>query len=208
MELLSLFHDYSLAIITIILIFVGGMTLSLVSNSLLSDKLIVTIVELIWTVVPMVILVCLAIPSLKILYFMEENTPFLTLKVTGHQWYWRYELVDLDLEFDSYLVRGSVEGEFRLLDTDHRVVLPANKNIRSLITAADVLHCWTLPSIGVKADAVPGRLNQLNFNALRPRLSYGQCSEICGANHSFMPITVERVGAKYFTSWASLYCVG
>lgn len=205
MELLSLFHDYSLSVITIILMFVGGITVSIVSNSLISNRLIVTTVELIWTIIPIVILVLLAVPSLKILYFMEENSPFMTLKVIGHQWYWRYEIVDLDLEFDSYILSRVTDGEFRLLDTDHRVILPVGKDIRSLITAADVLHCWTVPSIGVKVDAVPGRLNQLNFKSLRSRLNYGQCSEICGANHRFMPINVEIIRVKKFIEWSNLY---
>lgn len=207
-ELLSLFHDYSLSIITIILFFVAGMTTSMVTNNLISNRVIVTAIELIWTVIPIVILVFIAIPSLKILYFIEENSPFLTLKIIGHQWYWRYEIVDLDLEFDSYMTTDTENGEFRLLDVDHRIVVPTAKNIRGLITAADVLHCWAIPTIGIKADAVPGRLNQVNFLSLRPRVSYGQCSEICGANHRFIPIALETIRTKNFLEWANLYCVG
>jgi len=200
-ELLSLFHDYSLSIISMILVFVGGLTISIILNKLVSDRLIVTIVEVIWTIIPILILLFLAIPSLKILYFIDENSPFLTVKVVGHQWYWSYEIRDLNLEFDAYMLNSTTNGEFRLLDTDHRLVLPVRKNIRCLITAADVLHCWALPAIGVKADAVPGRLNQINFNALRSRISYGQCSEICGANHRFIPITVEAISKSNFINW-------
>lgn len=108
--------------------------------------------------------------------------------------------MDLDLEFDSYMVSSPSVGEFRLLDVDHRVVLPVHKGVRGLITAADVLHCWALPSVGVKADAVPGRLNQVNFNIIRSRVLYGQCSEICGANHRFIPIVVEGVSLPRFLS--------
>ena len=202
MQLLSLFHDYSLAIISMILMFVGGVSISIALNTLASDSTIVTIVEVVWTVLPVVILVLLVVPSLQILYYMEENDPYLSLKVVGHQWYWRYEIIDLDVEFDSYINPSPSLGEFRLLDVDHRVVVPVGKNIRGLVTAADVLHCWAVPSLGVKTDAVPGRLNQVNFRTYRSALSYGQCSEICGANHRFMPITVERVSLPRFLKWA------
>lgn len=204
MQLLSLFHDYSLAIITIIMLFVSGLSLSLVTNSAVSDTIIVTIVEVIWTIIPIVILVFLVVPSLKILYLMEERDPFLTLKVIGRQWYWRYELIDLNLEFDSYLSPSPDLGEFRLLDVDQRVVLPVGKNIRGLVTGADVIHSWSLPSLGVKADAVPGRLNQVNLNIIRTAIIYGQCSEICGANHRFIPITIESVTPNTFLDWCNL----
>lgn len=116
--------------------------------------------------------------------------------------------MDLGLEFDSYIVSSPSLGEFRLLDVDHRVVLPVCKNVRGLVTGGDVIHCWALPSAGVKADGVPGRLNQVNFNIIRSGVFYGQCSEICGANHSFMPIVVERLSPGLFLSWCSLLCVG
>lgn len=208
MQLLSLFHDYSLGIILIILSFVTGVALSIIRNILLSDSAIVTIVEVIWTILPVVILLFLAIPSLQILYFIEENDPYVTLKITGHQWYWSYELMDLQIEFDSYIVNNPNRGEYRLLDVDHRVVLPVKKDIRGLITAADVLHCWSLPRVRVKADAVPGRLNQVCFNIIRTRLMYGQCSEICGANHRFIPISVEGITNNKFLEWCNQACVG
>lgn len=201
MQLLSLFHDYSLAIITIILAFVTGVSLFIVSNKLISDSPIVTIVEVVWTITPVIILTFLVIPSLQILYYIEENDPFLTFKVTGHQWYWSYELIDLQLEFDAYISPNPIKGEYRLLDVDHRIVIPTNKDIRSIITASDVLHCWSLPALGIKADAVPGRLNQLYFNIIRPSLVYGQCSEICGANHRFIPISLEAINLKIFLNW-------
>ena len=197
-ELLSLFHDYSLAIISIILVFVGILTLSIVFNSFTSDSGITTMIEVVWTVIPIIILVFLAIPSLKILYLIDDNEPYVTLKIIGRQWYWTYEIMDLELEFDSYMINSPSTGEFRLLDVDHRVVLPVQKNIRGLVTGADVIHSWALPAAGVKSDAVPGRLNQVNFNIMRSRILYGQCSEICGANHSFMPIVVEGVSLNKF----------
>lgn len=150
---------------------------------------------------PAVTIVFIGAPSLRLLYLLDEvNTPTITLKVVGHQWYWRYEYSDfVDLEFDSYMLpRGEVEGQFRLLDVDNRTVLPVGVQIRVLVTAADVLHSWTVPTAGVKADAVPGRLNQLSLILNRPGLFLGQCSEICGANHRFMPIVVERVNREGF----------
>lgn len=198
MKILSSFHDYALALIVIILCFVTGVSAFIVSNSLISNSPIVTAVEVVWTVVPIVILIFLAIPSLKILYFTEERDPFLTLKVIGHQWYWSYDLGGK--EFDSYLTPASL-GDFRLLEVDHRVVLPLNKDTRVLIGASDVLHCWTVPALGVKADAVPGRLNQVQFNIIKPSIIYGQCSEICGANHRFIPINVESITFPYFLKW-------
>lgn len=204
-QLLSLFHDYSLAIILMILIFVTGVSVSLVVNKFLSDSLVVTFVEFVWTVVPVVILCFLAIPSLKILYLLEEHDPYVTFKALGHQWYWRYELGGV--EFDSYM-RPLSAGEFRLLDVDHRLVLPINKNVRGLVRGADVIHSWRLPSVGVKVDAVPGRLNQVNFDIMRSSVIYGQCSEICGANHRFIPITVEGVSVGNFLRWYRLFCVG
>lgn len=200
---LSLFHDYSLAIISFILMFVGGVSLLIITNHLISNAPIVTIVEVIWTVLPVFILAFLAIPSLQILYYIEEINPYLTLKVIGHQWYWRYEMIDLGLEFDSYILPEVSPGEYRLLDVDHRLVLPVGKNIRALITSADVLHCWALPRIGVKADAVPGRLNQMSINIMRSTIAYGQCSEICGANHRFIPIRIERISINKFLTWCN-----
>ena len=207
-ELLSLFHDYSLAIITMVLIFVTGISLSIISNKFISDFVIITTIEVIWTVVPVIILLFLAIPSLRVLYHIDDTDPYLTLKVVGRQWYWRYELIDLDLEFDSYILPNPALGEFRLLDVDHRVILPVGKNIRGLVTGGDVIHCWALPAIGVKADAVPGRLNQVRFNSIRSGVTYGQCSEICGANHRFIPIVVETLSPSIFLDWCNNLCVG
>lgn len=197
MELLSGFHDYSLSIIIMILFFVGGATYLVITNRFISGAALERSVEIIWTVVPMFILIILAVPSLRILYFIEEGKiqPRVVVKVIGHQWYWNYRF--LDGEFDSYKGRD----QYRLLDVDNRLVLPTRR-IRALISAEDVLHRWAVPALGVKADAVPGRLNSLNFNIIRSSILYGQCSEICGANHSFMPITVEAISNENFKKWA------
>ena len=169
------------------------------------------IIECIWTVIPAVILIQIALPSLLLLYMLDEAVnSSLTLKVIGHQWYWRYEYTDfwslkLDsvLEFDSYILSedDSSLRFFRLLDVDNRTVIPFKTHIRILISAADVLHAWTVPALGVKVDAVPGRLNQLKFICQRPGRFSGQCSEICGANHRFMPIIVEAIRINDFLNW-------
>nr|CAJ57651.1 cytochrome oxidase subunit II [Drosophila gunungcola] len=143
----------------------------------------------------------------RLLYLLDEiNEPSVTLKSIGHQWYWSYEYSDFNnIEFDSYMIPTnelSTDG-FRLLDVDNRIVLPMNSQIRILVTAADVIHSWTVPALGVKVDGTPGRLNQTNFFINRPGLFYGQCSEICGANHSFMPIVIESVPVNYFIKWIS-----
>ena len=165
-------------------------------------------IEIVWTILPAVILVLIALPSLRILYLIDEiNDPHLTIKAIGHQWYWSYEYTDYEnLGFDSYIVptQDLTPGQFRLLESDHRIVIPIESPIRVLVSAEDVLHSWTVPSLGVKMDAVPGRLNQTAFIASRPGVFYGQCSEICGANHSFIPIVVEAVPLEYFENWSSL----
>nr|ABE96688.1 cytochrome c oxidase subunit II [Lepidochelys olivacea]CAJ90456.1 cytochrome c oxidase subunit II [Lepidochelys olivacea] len=147
-------------------------------------------------------------PSLRVLYLMDEiNNPHLTIKAMGHQWYWTYEYTDYEnLEFDSYMIptQDLPNGHFRLLEVDHRMVMPMESPIRMLISAEDVLHSWAVPSLGVKTDAIPGRLNQTTFIITRPGVFFGQCSEICGANHSFMPIVVESVPLWHFENWSSL----
>nr|YP_010392980.1 cytochrome c oxidase subunit II [Tipula aestiva]UPX88781.1 cytochrome c oxidase subunit 2 [Tipula aestiva] len=206
MEQLIFFHDHTLMILTMITILVGYIMLTLSFNKftnryLLSGQLI----EIIWTILPAIILVFIAMPSLRLLYLMDEiYNPSITLKTIGHQWYWSYEYSDFNnLEFDSYMIPTTdlKMEEFRLLDVDNRIILPMNTQIRMLVSATDVLHSWTIPSLGVKIDATPGRLNQTSFLINRPGLFYGQCSEICGANHSFMPIMIESVPMNYFINW-------
>nr|AWB98240.1 cytochrome c oxidase subunit 2 [Anopheles nr. braziliensis BA50_1_104] len=206
MEQLNFFHDHTLLILTMITILVGYIMGMLMFNKFTNRYLLHgQTIEIIWTVLPAIILMFIAFPSLRLLYLMDEiNTPSITLKSIGHQWYWSYEYSDfLNLEFDSYMIpTNELElNGFRLLDVDNRVVLPMNNQIRILVTATDVLHSWTVPSLGVKVDATPGRLNQLNFLINRPGLFFGQCSEICGANHSFMPIVIESIPMNFFIKW-------
>lgn len=206
MEELIFFHDHAMIILVIIISLVGYAALSLITNSLTCRSLVEgQEIETIWTIIPAIILVFLALPSLRLLYLLDEvGDCSLTLKRIGHQWYWSYEYSDfLSIEFDSYILptEDLQDGDFRLLEVDHRVVLPTETDIRVLVTSADVIHSWTVPSLGVKADAIPGRLNQLRFFIKRPGIFYGQCSEICGANHSFIPIVVEAIPLKEFINW-------
>ena len=205
-EELIFFHDHAMMILVIIISLVGYAALSLILNTYTCRSLVEgQEIETIWTVIPAIILVFLALPSLRLLYLLDEvGDCSLTVKSIGHQWYWSYEYSDfLNIEFDSYMIPTNEleSGDFRLLEVDHRVVLPTQTDIRVLVTSADVIHSWTVPSLGIKADAVPGRLNQLRFYVKYPGVFYGQCSEICGANHSFIPIVVEAVPLKNFMEW-------
>lgn len=171
-----------------------------------------TAIEIGWTVTPSLILILIAIPSFALLYSMDEVIdPAVTIKAIGHQWYWSYEYSDyshsdeLGINFDSYMLpeEDLPKGGLRLLEVDNRVVVPVNTHIRMIITGADVLHSWAIPSLGVKCDAVPGRLNQVPVFIEREGIFYGQCSELCGANHAFMPIVVEAVPLPDYISWVS-----
>nr|AQP29186.1 cytochrome c oxidase subunit 2 [Microcerotermes sp. A TB-2017] len=208
MEQLIFFHDHALMIMLMIITTVFYTMISIIQNKQTSRFILEgQMIETIWTIAPAIILIFIAIPSLRLLYLMDEiHNPVMTLKTVGHQWYWSYEYSDFTkLEFDSYMVQQEDQliNTFRLLDTDNRIVLPMNSPIRMIVTAADVLHSWTVPSLGVKTDATPGRLNQVSFTINRPGLLYGQCSEICGANHSFMPIVIESVSTNQFINWVS-----
>nr|AML26016.1 cytochrome c oxidase subunit II [Staphylinidae sp. BMNH 1274241] len=206
MEQLLFFHDHTLMILLMITILVSYIMSSLFWNKfnyryLLEGQMI----ELIWTMLPAMTLIFIAMPSLRLLYMLDEiNNPLITIKTIGHQWYWSYEYSDFkNIEFDSYMI-PTIEMNnfnFRLLDVDNRISIPFNSQIRMLVTAADVLHSWTIPSISVKIDATPGRLNQINFYINRTGIFFGQCSEICGANHSFMPIVLESISPKFFIKW-------
>nr|WNH24021.1 cytochrome c oxidase subunit II [Stomias affinis] len=209
MEELLHFHDHALMIVILISTLVLYIIIAMVSTKLTNKYILDSQeIEIIWTILPAIILILIALPSLRILYLMDEiNDPHLTVKAMGHQWYWSYEYTDYkDLGFDSYMVptQDLAPGQFRLLEADHRMVVPAESPIRVLVSAEDVLHSWAVPALGVKMDAVPGRLNQTAFIASRPGVFYGQCSEICGANHSFMPIVVESVPLEHFENWSSL----
>nr|WKU83847.1 cytochrome c oxidase subunit II [Ceriana cacica] len=208
MEQLTFFHDHALLILIMITVMVGYMMIMLFFNNYSNRYLLHgQTIEVIWTILPTIILLFIAFPSLRLLYLLDEiKEPSITLKSIGHQWYWSYEYSDfLNIEFDSYMIplnELNTNG-FRLLDVDNRIVLPTNSQIRILVTATDVIHSWTIPSLGVKIDGTPGRLNQTNFFMNRPGLFFGQCSEICGANHSFMPIVIESVPMNYFIKWIS-----
>jgi cytochrome c oxidase subunit 2 len=171
-----------------------------------------TVIEIVWTVMPSAILVCIALPSFALLYSMDEIVdPALTLKALGHQWYWSYEYTDYNtsdepaIAFDSYMIPTDdlEEGQLRLLEVDNRVVVPVATHLRVLISSADVLHSWAVPSLGVKCDAVPGRLNQVSLFVQREGVFYGQCSELCGVNHGFMPIVVESVPLESYLNWVA-----
>nr|YP_009522697.1 cytochrome c oxidase subunit II [Caridina indistincta A]AXQ36836.1 cytochrome c oxidase subunit II [Caridina indistincta A] len=208
MEQLILFHDHAMIVLILITTLVGYMLISLFFNYL-TDYFLVEgqMIEIIWTVLPAIILLFIAFPSLHLLYLLDEvNEPSITVKVMGHQWYWSYEYSDfIQTKFDSYMIPSNElsTNSFRLLDVDNRTILPMNTQIRVLISTTDVIHSWTVPALGVKADAIPGRLNQVSFTITRPGLFYGQCSEICGANHSFMPIVIESTTTNSFLSWIS-----
>lgn len=171
-----------------------------------------TTLEIVWTIVPALILVGIAVPSFALLYAIDEIIePAVTVKCVGHQWYWSYEYGDYSNEdgeiinFDSYRVPDEDldEGNLRLLEVDNRVVLPVDTHVRLVVTAADVLHCWTVPSFGVKRDACPGRLNQASVFVKRVGTYYGQCSEICGTNHAFRPIAVDVVSLDDYVGWVA-----
>nr|YP_009485645.1 cytochrome c oxidase subunit II [Velinus nodipes]AVZ00781.1 cytochrome c oxidase subunit II [Velinus nodipes] len=206
MEQLSFFHDHALMILMMISILVGYMLMTMVMTKL-TDRFLLEehTIETVWTILPAITLIFIALPSIRILYMMDESiNAMLTIKTIGHQWYWSYEYSDFsNVEFDSYMIptQDLPEDGFRLLDVDNRVVLPMDIHTRIIVTSADVIHSWTIPSIGVKVDGTPGRLNQANFIINRPGLMFGQCSEICGANHSFMPIVLESVEVNQFANW-------
>nr|YP_006504015.1 cytochrome c oxidase subunit II [Macrognathotermes errator]AFM92515.1 cytochrome c oxidase subunit II [Macrognathotermes errator] len=208
MEQLIYFHDHALMIMLMIITAVFYTMIMIIQNKQTGRYILEgQMIETLWTIAPAIILVFIAIPSLRLLYLMDEiHNPVMTLKAVGHQWYWSYEYSDFTkLEFDSYMIQQEDQqaDTFRLLDTDNRITLPMNSPVRLIVTAADVLHSWTVPSLGVKTDATPGRLNQVSFSINRPGLLYGQCSEICGANHSFMPIVIESVSTNQFINWVS-----
>nr|YP_009258804.1 cytochrome c oxidase subunit II [Aneurus similis]AFI54671.1 cytochrome c oxidase subunit II [Aneurus similis] len=203
MEELTFFHDHTLMILTVITVMISYIMISLTSNKLINRYLLEgQTIEMIWTIMPAITLIFIAIPSLRILYLMDEiNSPSITIKAIGHQWYWSYEYSDFkNIEFDSYMKPWEWQYN-RLLDVDNRMIVPMNNQVRMITTATDVLHSWAVPSLGIKIDATPGRLNQTPLMTKRPGMMYGQCSEICGANHSFMPIVVESVPTNTFLKW-------
>ncbi len=163
-----------------------------------------TFIEIMWTVIPCLILIVIAVPSFRLLY-KQDIIPKadVTIKATGYQWYWGYEYPDQNIAFDANMIdtKNLKSNQLRLLETDNHVVVPVNKVVKVLITANDVLHAWAVPSFGVKRDAVPGRINETWFKAEKEGVYYGQCSELCGSRHAFMPITVRVVSDKQYNEW-------
>nr|UZT67578.1 cytochrome c oxidase subunit 2 [Tessmannella kiplingi] len=205
MEWLFKFHDYTLLINLLITLIISYMIYMIFINKFINLKIDNQMIEIIWTILPMVILIFLAFPSLKILYMIDSiYKPLLTIKCIGHQWYWSYQFADFfNLEYESFMSNFLGRGVFRLLDVSNRLILPVDLQIRLLICSEDVIHSFTVPSMGIKVDGVPGRLNQINLMINRPGIYFGQCSEICGMNHSFMPICIEATNLKTFLMWAS-----
>jgi cytochrome c oxidase subunit II len=214
MERVESLHDLLLWIITLISIFVLALLVFAClrfrasRNASPSRRTHHTLLEIAWTAVPVLILVVIAIPSFKLLYYMDRiPEPEMTLKAVGHQWYWSYEYPDNgNFTFDAYMVADAdlQEGQLRLLTTDNAVVLPVDTDIRVLVTATDVIHAWAVPAFGVKSDGVPGRVNETWLRIDEPGMYYGQCSELCGDYHGFMPIMVRAVGKQEFEAWTKL----
>ncbi len=206
-------HDLILIIMTVITLFVlfllfyVSFRFSAKRNPTPSTTTHNTILEVLWTALPVVILVVIAIPSFKLLYKQEKSDTYdMTVKVIGHQWYWEYEYPDHgNFYFESYMIQDEdlQEGDLRLLTVDNPLVIPANKNVQILITAGDVLHSWAVPSMGIKTDAVPGRLNETWVNVKEPGIYRGQCSEICGTRHGFMPVVVKVLPENEFMAWVN-----
>lgn len=155
-----------------------------------------SILEIVWTLIPAFILILIGLPSFRLLYLMDDLLlPSISIKVIGHQWYWSYSYTTPNglVEFDSYLNQDLPLGGLRNLDVDEHLILPSNTYIRFLITSTDVIHSWSLPALGIKMDAIPGRINQLGLEIYRPGTYYGQCYELCGVGHAFMPIVVKVI---------------
>jgi cytochrome c oxidase subunit 2 len=207
MEQFHNFHDFIMAFLIFITILVSYALNLLLMRAPTHWKFVEKQkIELWWTISPRFILISLAIPSISLLYYMDESPkPKVTIKTIGHQWYWTYELWDNQrIEIESYMIQLEdyhQTGLPRLLEVDNRLVLPIHTDIRLMTSSTDVIHAWSLPVLGLKMDAVPGRLKQMFTNIKRTGIFYGQCREICGSNHRFMPIVVEAVTPHTFYSW-------
>lgn len=211
-EMLYDFHTLLLWVITLISVFVAILLLICIvrfnekANPVPAKWTHNTTIEVIWTVVPVFILVAIAVPSYRILYYLDHTTEAdMTLKITGNQWFWSYEYVDAGVSFDAIAIPDAEidvkAGQHRLLETDRHVVLPVDTNIRLLFTANDVIHAWTIPAFGVKLDNMPGRINETWTRITKPGRYYGQCSELCGVEHSNMPIVVDAVSKEEYQRW-------
>jgi cytochrome c oxidase subunit 2 len=211
MEKIHALYYFMLAILTVIVIFVAALMIYVLlkfnakANPTPTKTSHNVTLEILWTAIPVVLLTIIAVPTFKIIYFASEVPEAeLTLKVVGHQWYWSYEYPDNGgIAFDSYMIQDKdlKPGQKRLLDVDNRVVLPAKTIIRIQVTGGDVIHSFAVPSFGIKTDAIPGRVNETWIKVDNPGVYYGQCSELCGAQHAFMPIAVEIVSKEDFQKW-------
>ena len=204
------FHDFLLYVITAITIFVLALLVIVAvkfnakSNPVPSRTTHNTLIEVIWTVVPVLILVAIAVPSFRLLFYQLNTPPAdVTVKATGKQWFWSYSYPDSKFEFDSLMVQTKdlKPGQPRLLAVDNEMVVPVNKIVRVLTTGSDVIHAFAVPAFGIKIDAIPGRINETWFKAEREGMYYGQCSELCGKDHAFMPIAVHVVSDAAYTAW-------
>jgi cytochrome c oxidase subunit 2 len=210
MDSLVSFHNFLLVIITLIAVFVLALLLIVMvkfnarANPTPTKTTHNTLLEVLWTVVPVVILVVIAVPSFRLLFYQQNIPPAdLTVKATGKQWYWSYTYPDSKFEFDSIMLREKElkPGQPRLLAVDNAMFVPVNKVVRVQVIGAEVIHAFTVPSFGIKIDAIPGRLNETWFKATREGVYYGQCSELCGKDHAFMPIEVHVVSEQAFAAW-------
>lgn len=213
MEEIESFHDILLVIITVITAFVLGLLLYVMwrfsekRNPTPSKTTHNTVIEIVWTVVPVLILVYIAFKSFPLLYFTDVTPePDMTIKAVGHQWFWSYEYPDNgNFTFDAYMIQDAdidpSKGQIRLLSADNNVVVPIDTTVKVLLAAEDVIHAFAMPAFGVKEDAVPGRLNETWFKATKEGVYYGQCSELCGNGHAYMPIVIEVVSKAKFDEW-------
>ena len=204
------FHNFLLWIIVVITVFVLALLVIVVvkfnhrSNPVPSRTTHNTTIEVLWTVVPVLILVTIAVPSFRLLFYELKVPPAdITVKATGKQWFWSYSYTDSKFEFDSLMVQDKdlKAGQPRLLAVDNEMVVPVNKVVRVLVIGSDVIHSFSIPSFGIKVDAIPGRLNETWFKAEREGMYYGQCSQLCGRDHAFMPLAVRVVSDKEYSAW-------
>jgi cytochrome c oxidase subunit 2 len=204
------FHDFLLWVIAIITLFVLALLVIVMvkfnakSNPVPSRTTHNTMIEVVWTVVPVLILVAIAVPSFRLLFYqLKVPAADVTIKATGKQWFWSYSYPDAKFEFDSLMVQAKdlKQGQVRLLSVDNEMVVPVNKTVRVITTGADVIHSWAVPAFGVKIDAIPGRVNETWFKAEREGVYYGQCSQLCGRDHAFMPIEVKVLSEKDYAAW-------
>nr|AGJ84179.1 cytochrome c oxidase subunit II [Formosaphis micheliae] len=204
MEQLIFFHDHEIFITTMIMLMISYMMMFILKNNNINNKMMENqLIELIWTIMPPIILIFIALLYLHLLYLLDEiKSLVLTIKIFGHQWFWSYEYSNFNnIEFESYMINNNNMNYFRLIEVDNKTIMFYKINIRLLIYSNDVIHSWMIPTLVIKMDAIPSRMNQINLYMNRPGMYFGQCSEICGINHSFMPIQIEPISLNKFIYW-------